>query len=426
MSRVADSESDFEEEEDQAYTSDGDAPDFLTPGTADQDDEEIAYYAKKLGIDPDVDEWDDYLRDTGFSKILKDITAGSTPKSKQSVPMVKAVRTDEEESARRDFTGLLNRIAPSNFPLISSRIRDAFASHPPPVSISMFTRCLTQRILADAPLPPHFIDCYSRVLREVPDSIETVIGVLSSPEKVTLLNVRPFLDALGAEVVESYGKSDDRNTESMQLAQVARQMHMTTDLRRNLFYAITTAIDVVDAFAKISKLQLSKTQQKDVPMVIIECCRKESSYNPFYAALAIHFVEFDKHFQKNFRAALKNTIKLMPGFVVAQIRNVALFVDELIQKGAFDLTLLKGVSLMTLSAQPLLFAKILVREVFQKLDPGQLLEQMNAIAQAPNFAADLRQFLDARLRPFVEKQANFPGDRKRLIGKSVSILASVS
>lgn len=407
---------------DEFDTDDGiEMPAFVVPSTLEEDDAEIEYYAKKLGINDEIDEWDDDLRANGYAKILKGITSSRRTIRTQPVEMVKATRTEEEEAARKDFTGLLNRIAPSNFGTISGKLREAFASHPPEVSISMFTRCLTQRIFADAPLPPLFIDCYSRALKDVPDAIQPVIEKLKEKEGV---NVKPFLDALGDDIVSFYGagKQVKEDTEIAQLAKVARQMHMNTDVRKNVFYAITTGVDVGDAYLKISKLQLSKTQRKDVPMVILECCRRESAYNPFYAALCVHICETEKRFDKNLRIAVRNTIKIMPGMDVKQIRNMALLCEELIEKGALDIGVLKGVKLMELGAQPLLFVKILLRELFQKWDRESVLEAMEKVAKMPNFAQDFCQFLGARLKPFLDTQAGVTKDRKALVSKSIDII----
>lgn len=410
------------EEEEEFMSSDHDGiemPDFLVPETLEDDDKEIEYYARKLGINDEVDEWDDDLRTNGYAKIMKDITAGRRTVHDAPMPKMKAVRTEEEEAARRDFTGLLNRIAPSNFGMISARLRESFSSHPPEISVAMFTRCLTQRIFADAELPALFIDCYARALKEVPDALQPVIEKLNERESV---NVKPFLTALGTDTVAFYG-SQKQDEQLAQLAKVARQMHMNTDVRKNLFYAVTTAVDVVDAYTKIIKLQLSKTQRKDVPMVIIECCRKESSYNPFYAALSTHFAEVEKRFEKSIRVAIRNTMKLMPGFDVKQLRNVAMFCAELVQKQVINMGFLKGAKLMELGAQPLVFVKILFRELFSTWDRESVAEEMAAIAKMPNFATDVKRFLEKRFKPFMDSQEGVSRDRKALVTRAIDALA---
>lgn len=401
-------------------------PNFVVPNTLDEDDEEIAYYARKLGIDDEIDEWDSEMRDGGYAKILEGITSGrrTIKKEARQVEMVKAVRTEEEEAARKEFTGLLNRIAPSNFAHFASRIRDAYDMHDEKVSRAMFTRCITQRIFSDAKLPPLFIDVYSRVLKEVPNAIQPVVDKLK--EKADLINVKPFLDALGEETVNFYSTANKTegvvDEEVKQLSTIARQMNMTTDVRRSIFFAITTALDYQDAYTKVAKLNLTKTQRKDIPLVILECCTKEANYNPYYAQLLEYFIESDKTFKFNFKASLKNSLQLMKKYKTNQIRNVAFLCAELIEKGVFDLFLLKGTKIMSLDAQGMLFMKILFREVFLKLDDSMIIEEVKSVSNSPEFANELRTFLAKRLISFLEKQNSFPHERIGLVKQSAEIL----
>ena len=200
---------------------------------------------------------------------------------------------------------------------------------------------------------------------------------------------------------------------------------MTTDLRRSIFNAIMTGVDVDDAYSKIAKLNLSKTQKKEIPLVIIECCRNEAAYNPFYAALSSYFIKSDKIFAKNLKIALRNTVKLMANtkFTALQIRNVSIFVFELIENRSIDLNILKGINLIQQPAQGTLFINILFRELLQKWDKDLFIEQIDKISQMPNFGADLKKFFEQRLKVFLtEKSPNFPKDRLPILRQSINLL----
>lgn len=414
-------------------------PHFVNAESIEQDDEEIEYYARKLGISEDK-EWDQDSILLGYAKITEGITAAnrSANRKKKAVKMIEAVRAPEEEAARRDFTGLLNRIAPSNYQMIAARITQAFASHPLPVSISMFTRCITQRIFSDAPLPPIFLNVYSQILKETPDAIQPVIEELQKrANDPKCINIKPFFAALGEDFVNRNSMkdlTDDPNKRSVkvdeqvsQLTTIARKLNMTTDVRNSIFNSIMTGIDVNDAFAKIGKLNLSKAQRKEIPFIIIECCRSEETYNPYYAALATEFITYDDDFIKDLRISLKNTMKLMVTmkFTAAPIRNIAFFFEELIENKHADLNILKGIKLTQLPVQGTLFVNLLFRELLQKCDPSLLLEQIEMISKKPNFAADLKQFLEQRLLPFVtEKTKNFPKEKLKVLRKSIDLLSS--
>jgi len=290
------------------------------------------------------------------------------------------------------------------------------------VSVAMLTRCLTQRLFADAPLPALFVDCYARALRELPDALEPVIAMLSSRESV---NAKPFLDALGDDIVRFYGagRQISGDPEIAQLAQVARQLHMTTDVRQSVFYAVTTAADVVDSYTKIEKLGLSKTQRKDVPVVLIECVGRESAYNPFYAALVVHFVGIEKRFRKNLVVALRNAMKLLQGTDVRQIRNTGMFCAEAIEKGGLGIGFLKGAQLMQLGAPATLFVNITLREVFARCEAEEVLREMRGMGRVPGFAADLRKFIEKRLSPFMKGQSSTPRHAQALLGRAVEAIS---
>jgi hypothetical protein len=43
---------------------------------------------------------------------------------------------------------------------------------------------------------------------------------------------------------------------------------MNTDTRRSIFFSIMTGIDVIDAYSKIEKLNLSQSQKKEISFVL--------------------------------------------------------------------------------------------------------------------------------------------------------------
>jgi len=391
------------------------------PQTFEDEQKEIEYYAKKLGLDEGND-WDDYLIQNGYAKILEGISVSESSKPKKKVELVKAVRTEEEEAARRDFTGLLNRISPSNFGLISSRIREAFVSHPHAISVAQFSRCISQRILSDAPLPDLFIQTYAKSLKDIPDAIEPTLKAIKTDKSPTQ-NVNSFLQALGEDTVNFYTSTDTTaksiDKEVAQLATIARQMHMTTDVRRSVFYALTTAVDVPDAFSKVAKLQLSKSQRKDVPLVIIECCRNEASYNPYYSAVSAHFAENDPKFTKSLISAIKSTLKLSTDFSSPQLRNAGLFISDLAKQAVINFGFLKGDSLLKHTEKQQMLIMIFLRDFFLKAELGIIDDEVTSISSSPNFAKDLSKFIQKRILTFAAKSTEFTQEREKIIQKVI-------
>lgn len=70
------------------------------------------------------------------------------------------------------------------------------------------------------------------------------------------------------------------------LLHVAREQRMNTDVRRSIFVAIMSATDYNDAFQRLMKLRLKKSQELEIPKVIIHCAGAEEAYNPYYTLLS--------------------------------------------------------------------------------------------------------------------------------------------
>lgn len=73
------------------------------------------------------------------------------------------------------------------------------------------------------------------------------------------------------------------------LLQLAREQRMNTDIRRSIFVAIMSADDYNDAYLRLGKLRLRKSQELEIPKVLIHCVSVEKTYNPFYTFLCRRF-----------------------------------------------------------------------------------------------------------------------------------------
>ena len=61
----------------------------------------------------------------------------------------------------------------------------------------------------------------------------------------------------------------------------------------------------MQAFEQLNRLNLKKTQQREIVRVLFHCCLSEKSYNPFYALVCERFVKFDA---TNYRYTVKYVI----------------------------------------------------------------------------------------------------------------------
>jgi len=92
------------------------------------------------------------------------------------------------------------------------------------------------------------------------------------------------------------------------LIQLAKEQRMNTDVRRSIFIAIMSSTDVNDAYVRLMKLSLKKSQELEIPKVLIHCSGAEKLYNPFYTILSRRVCS-DKKLRMAFQFSLWDLFK---------------------------------------------------------------------------------------------------------------------
>ncbi|KAF2115478.1 hypothetical protein BDV96DRAFT_599804 [Lophiotrema nucula] len=108
-------------------------------------------------------------------------------------------------------------------------------------------------------------------------------------------------------------KTKDRSSQEVDdgevdLLQLAKEQRMNTDVRRAIFITIMSAVDAKDAHVRLLKLNLKKSQEAEIPRVIVHCAGCEKTYNPYYTLLARKFCS-DHKTRKAFQFALWDVFK---------------------------------------------------------------------------------------------------------------------
>ena len=94
------------------------------------------------------------------------------------------------------------------------------------------------------------------------------------------------------------------------LIQLAKEQHMNTDVRRSIFVAMMSSTDANDAYIRLMKLNLKKSQEVEIPKVLIHCSGSEKVYNPFYTILSRRVCS-DKKLKMAFQFSLWDLFKQM-------------------------------------------------------------------------------------------------------------------
>ncbi len=106
--------------------------------------------------------------------------------------------------------------------------------------------------------------------------------------------------------------SREANTDGVaaDLIQLAKEQRMNTDVRRSIFIAVMSATDYNDAYVRLMKLRLKRSQELEIPKVLIHCAGAEKVYNPFYTFLSRRVCS-DKKLKMSFQFSLWDIFKQM-------------------------------------------------------------------------------------------------------------------
>ncbi|TFK70346.1 MIF4G-domain-containing protein [Pluteus cervinus] len=69
---------------------------------------------------------------------------------------------------------------------------------------------------------------------------------------------------------------------------LAKKQGMNTEIRRSIFVVLMSSEDYVDACERLSQLNLTEVQQREIVRVLLHCCGNEKAYNPYYALVCQH------------------------------------------------------------------------------------------------------------------------------------------
>lgn len=181
---------------------------------------------------------------------------------------------------------------------------------------------------------------------------------------------------------------------SQQLLELARKQRMNTDDKRNIFCAIMSAEDYLDAFDKI--LRLSIKDQRVMATVILHCCLSEKDYNPYYSILSQKFCEYDRRYQLAIQYAIWDRLKEIHTLKPSPSRNIAKLLTYLISEGGLALSVLKVIEFAEIDKVTLRVVRQIMLGILLLEDENKCLQVFNRIAPSfklKGFKDSLRLFL---------------------------------
>ncbi|ORX72749.1 hypothetical protein DL89DRAFT_264955 [Linderina pennispora] len=166
-----------------------------------------------------------------------------------------------------------------------------------------------------------------------------------------------------------------QSTEMDRLLKMAKEQHMNTDVRRSIFVTLLSSDDYADAFERLLKLDLKKTQVREVIRVLLHCCGQEK-------ALPFKLCSYHNSYRLTMQYALWDFLREMGETDVGglgrintdegnetdvplrRIVNVAKLYAWLIDKQVLSLLILKTVTFAKVGHKARVFFQILFSTLF--------------------------------------------------------------
>lgn len=240
-----------------------------------------------------------------------------------------------------------------------------------------------------------------------------LVGASWTGNEATKGDAEPASNAKEVDDVEDDIAMDTRTTD---LAQLAREQRMNTDVRRAIFIAIMSASDFQDAYMRLNKLKLKKAQELEIPKVLIHCSGAEASYNPFYTLIAKKLCG-DRKLKMAFQFSLWDLFKKMgegdndddvpdeddeDALSTRYIVNLAKMFGALIVDGGLTITVLKNLNLTYLQPKTQTFVEVLFISMFlspQKQpakgdDKAAIATLIGRVQDSPSMMTGLQYFIE--------------------------------
>jgi nucleolar MIF4G domain-containing protein 1 len=210
---------------------------------------------------------------------------------------------------------------------------------------------------------------------------------------------------------------DPIDPQEADLLELARQYGMNTSVRRSIFISVMSASDYQDAHLRLLKLRLKRSQEQEIPKVLLRCAGAETTYNPYYTLIAKKLCT-DKRMKMAFQFSLWDFFKKMGekgnmdesdeeddetevAVELNEVVNLAKMYAALVTDGALSLTVLKTLNLAYLKEQARIFVELLLVAVILQSqdavgngrDEKVLRTTFSKVANAPQIINALQIFI---------------------------------
>lgn len=178
--------------------------------------------------------------------------------------------------------------------------------------------------------------------------------------------------------------NENEDPDQIDLSELARVYGMNTSVRRSIFITLLSSLDAVDAHTRLLKLRLKRSQEHEIPHVLLRCAAGEDPYNPYYALIAKRLC-MQTRMKKAFQFALwgwwrtrlgekmdaegeesddEDALATNDPVKMSEIANLSRLFANLILDGSQSLGILKVLDLAYIKERTSMFVELLLVLIF--------------------------------------------------------------
>ncbi|KAG4305522.1 hypothetical protein PORY_001078 [Pneumocystis oryctolagi] len=211
--------------------------------------------------------------------------------------------------------------------------------------------------------------------------------------------------------------NDSYEEKKKDLLTLAQSQRMNTDIRRSIFVTIMSGeVDFADAFEKLLKLGLKKTQKFEIPRVLLHCCGNERNYNPYYTYIALRFCTKIHSMRTAFKFCLWDLFRSMgekdieiigninnddsQDIPLRRIVNLGKLYASLVANDGLDLTIFKKLNFRYLQSKTktfmeIFFSKLILetQKEYNSRNIAPIQKIFGKLSLYPPLAQDIKFFL---------------------------------
>lgn len=183
----------------------------------------------------------------------------------------------------------------------------------------------------------------------------------------------------------------NEKVDTAKLDRLCRALRLNTPLRRQLFAAIFTCGDYLDAAGKL--ISIGKKQSSEIINVVLHVAINEKCYNHFYFYLLQHLTNLDRKYRLALDFAIRDKITDLLSLPANNRTKLEQLMCHLLVANCLSITCLKVIQFSDMNEMYVQFIRNILQFVFDQSDDSIVTMVLGKIPKKDNFASAIKLFI---------------------------------